>query len=262
MAYGVIVIDDEYWIRNLICSYLPEENGVFALSGQAADGLDGLALCRKVQAEIVITDIKMPGMNGLELLEEIRKEFPDTQIIIVSGYEEFENARRALKSGVLDYLLKPIEEDALRDVLMRAAERLDNLNAGKQMYQKLRKKVKNLESILTPPQSLPEFHDQRIERATVFIQRHFNRDISLDETASEAGMNPNYFSECFKKSTGWGFHEYLTNCRIQKASKLLPDPTLKIADIARLSGFRDPNYFTRIFKKITGKKPSECRNLF
>jgi len=259
MAYGVVVVDDEYWIRSLICSYLPAAEEGFALLGEAADGIDGLDLCRETHPDILITDIKMPGIGGLELLETVRREAPDTQIIIISGYEEFEYARRALKSGVLDYLLKPIEKPAVREVLFQAARRLEDLRSSREEVCRLEKRMESLETVFSPPGDLPDLRDRRIERAVEFIRENFSRDISLEEAASEAAMNPNYFSECFRKSTGRGFCDFLTGCRLSRAAELLLKPELKIADVARQAGFRDPNYFTKIFKKATGRNPSECR---
>lgn len=258
MSYGVVVIDDEYWIRSLICSFLPQEEG-FVLLGEASDGVDGISLCRSVKPEILITDIKMPGMNGLELLEAVSREFPETQVIVISGYGEFEYAQRALKCGVLDYLLKPIDKKAVHDAVFLAAGRLDELRRGKQKLHKLEERMRHLKSLLHTGTDEHNIRDRRLEQAVVFIHENYSRDISLDEAASVAGMSPNYFSECFKKSIGSGFRDYVTAYRLQIAVKLLSDPSLKISEVSRLSGFRDPNYFSKLFKNFTGLNPSECR---
>ena len=184
MTYGVVVVEDEYWIRKLICSYLPAEDDGIILLGEASDGFEALSLCRRVRPRILITDIKMPEMNGLELMETI---------------------------------LRPSEEPS-------------------------------------------DIRDQRIKRAVLFIKNNCDRDISLEEAASEAAMSPNYFSECFKKTIGIGFSDYVTARRLRKAAELLRDPKLKISQVARMSGFSDPHYFSRIFKKSTGYNPGQCRN--
>lgn len=260
MTFSVVVVDDEYWIRSLVCSYIPTEDEGFVLLGEARDGIDGLELCQKVNPDILITDIKMPGFGGLELLEAVKKMSPDTQVIIISGYEEFEYARRALKNGVLDYLIKPIEKSFVHKALFQAAGILKDIRKEKKLYAEMQNEVLRLDRIFSSSCELPTIQDQRIQRAINFICKNYSRDISLDEAASEAAMNPNYFSECFKKSMGQGFCDFLTVYRLQRAAELLLNPELKIRDIALQTGFRDPNYFSRIFKRATGHSPSECRN--
>lgn len=260
MTFSVVVVDDEYWIRSLVCSYLPSEDEGFVLLGEARDGIDGLELCQRVNPDILITDIKMPGFGGLELLEAVKQMSPDTQVIIISGYEEFEFARRAMKNGVLDYLIKPIEKSSVHKALFQAAGILKEIQTEKKQITEMQNKVQRLENIFSSSCELPTIQDKRIQRAINFIYNNYSSDISLDEAASEATMNPNYFSECFRNKMGQGFCDFLTLYRLQKAAELLLNPELKIREIAQQTGFRDPNYFSRIFKKATGHSPSECRN--
>lgn len=261
MTYGVVVVEDEYWIRKLICSYLPAEDDGIILLGEASDGFEALSLCRRVRPRILITDIKMPEMNGLELMETIRDELPEIQIIFISGYESFEYAHRALRGGAVDYLLKPIEKQAVRDTLFNAVRHLEDLAGRRRKIHVLETKLRMLERILRPSEEPANIRDQRIKRAVLFIRNNYDRDISLEEAASEAAMSPNYFSECFKKTIGIGFSDYVTARRLRKAAELLRDPKLKISQVARMSGFSDPHYFSRIFKKSTGYNPGQCRNL-
>ncbi len=245
MSYGIVIVDDEYWIRSLIRSYLPENDDRFTLLGEAEDGLEGLDNCRCLKPDIIITDIKMPGMSGLEMLQKLKQEYPGIQSIIISGYAEFEYARKALQNGAMDYLLKPIEKDSIYKLLCKAAGNLDKIN--------------QFNSIFSATGEVSSIKDLRINSAVEFIQRNYHKDISLGDAAFVAVMNQNYFSECFKKSLGQGFGHYLTLVRLREAAKLLQNKDLKIVEIAKRCGYNDPNYFTRIFKKYTGLNPSNCR---
>lgn len=103
------------------------------VSHMAHNGREALDLFRKEPVDIVVTDVEMPFMSGLELLEEIRRISPRTRCIILSGYDEFEYARKAMKLDVEEYILKPVDEEQLKQALIHAKEHLnqiDRRNAG------------------------------------------------------------------------------------------------------------------------------------
>lgn len=261
MSYGIIIVDDEYWIRSLIRSYTPEDDGRFKLLGEAEDGLEGLELCRTLHPDILITDIKMPGLSGLDMLEILKVEQPEIQVIIISGYEEFKYAKRAIQYGAIDYLLKPIERDSVYKLLDQAESNLDRIRIDKVKITKMKEKIDRIELIFLFTNVQFSIKDSRIKKAVQFIHNNYNKDISLTDAASVAAMNRNYFSESFKKSIGQGFGEYLTLIRLRQAVVLLQIPDLKIVEIANRCGYRDPNYFSRVFKKNIGLIPGNCRNM-
>lgn len=126
--YSVVLVDDEALIRNGIERMVAWEEYGFKFVGQAADGELALPIIRENKPDIVITDIKMPFMDGLELSKIIKKELPDTMIIIISGFDEFDYAKQALSIGVNEYLLKPISKKQFIEVLINIKERLDEKN--------------------------------------------------------------------------------------------------------------------------------------
>ena len=123
--YKVLIADDETIIRWGIKSFV-EQDPAFRVAAMAEDGADALEKARECSPDLVFVDVNMPIMNGLDFIAALRKEQPDALAVVVTGYDEFEFARKALRLGVLDYILKPIMEDAFFDLLRRAKETLDS----------------------------------------------------------------------------------------------------------------------------------------
>ena len=120
----LIIADDEKWVRTTIKSIIPFEKLNLTLSCEAANGIEALELCRQHAPDIMLTDIMMPGLNGLELIREVKNLLPRLRIVVISGYNDFEYAKTAMKYGITDYLLKPVDEDELAQVLERISNEL------------------------------------------------------------------------------------------------------------------------------------------
>ena len=250
--YKVAIIDDEKWIRKLIIKLLPTGQFPITVIGEAEDGEEGLELLQKYRPHIVITDIRMPLLSGLELIEKIKTALPRAEVIIVSGYDNFEYAHQAIKLGVMDFLLKPVEQTELHKAIGNA---VGNLNARTQRSHEknnLQRQVNRLAAdfVQLEPDDFSEIKNEKIRQALKHIHAHFSEPISLTSVCDTVVINQAYFSEIFKKEMGIGFNQYLQNLRIEQAAALLRErPDLAISDIARISGFQDPNYFCRVFKK-------------
>ena len=121
----VFLVEDESVIREGFRDKIPWEQYGFQLVGEAGDGEMALPMIRKLKPDLLITDIKMPFMDGLSLSEIVKEEFPKIKIIIISGYDDFEYARQAIKAGVDQYLLKPITRTTLRGVLLEIKEKIE-----------------------------------------------------------------------------------------------------------------------------------------
>ena len=120
----VFLVDDEIVIREGIRESFPWEDTPYSLVGEAPDGEMALPIIRDTNPDIVITDIKMPFMDGLELCRELKSQMPWIGIIVLSGYDEFEYARQCIKLGVREYLLKPINSADLREALDKVSAQL------------------------------------------------------------------------------------------------------------------------------------------
>lgn len=213
---------------------------------EAADGKEAYELLRTSDSvELLITDIRMGEMNGIELIKRARQRHPELAVVIISGHDEFEYAREALRYGVMDYLLKPIERAELARVLNRARETLrarqtpeepaDGDGESGKEGRLLIRKVKDL------------------------VQQSLDRDISLQYLAEQVYLHPKYLSEIFKRETGVNLSDFVTERRLSKARQLLRETTLKVGDIATMCGLPNQKYFASLFKQHVGCTPTEYR---
>ena len=118
----VIVADDENLVRAVVVNTIPFDQLGMTLVGEASNGIEALELCRELQPDILVTDIAMPGLTGLELIKEAKVLLPDMKIVIISGYSDFNYAKQAIRLGVNDYVLKPVDENEITNVLFNIKE--------------------------------------------------------------------------------------------------------------------------------------------
>lgn len=123
--YNILIIDDEQLMRSYLADNISAICPIYRITGIACDGIEAMELLKHQHFDLVITDIRMPGMDGLSLCKYIYESSPGTKVVIISGYNEFEYARTAIKYQVTDYLLKPLDDNNLFDVLMNVKEALD-----------------------------------------------------------------------------------------------------------------------------------------
>jgi len=228
----VLIVDDEPLVRSSIRFTLQGIALRTHVVGEAENGEDALDQYRRLLPDVIITDIRMPGMNGLDFIAEVRRADPVTQFIIISGYAEFEYARQAMRHGVGDYVLKPIKARELEDALRNCATRLDDacLEAqpeGRQLVQ--------------------------------YIREHFSSPLSLDQMADKFNFSPKYISCLVKNEVGQGFSDFLLSLRMKAAIELLGRTRQDVKAIALSVGYEDQQYFHRVFKKKTGKTPVQFR---
>ena len=257
--YNVMLVDDEEEVRIAIEKKINWSELDFNVVGSAGNGFDALEMALKSHPDVVLTDINMPFMNGLQFSKQLKAELPDTKFVILSGYDEFEYAKEAIELSVEEYILKPVNSDELYQLFSRLKVRLDDES----------EKRRNLENLQRYYQeSIKFFNDQNsdsnaydlVEKARDYILEHFNEcDLSVDRICSILNVTPNYFSTLFRKKTGDTFIAYLTNLRMEKAKWLLENTDEKAYMIAGMVGYDEPNYFSYVFKKAYGISPSKYR---
>ncbi|TBL70902.1 response regulator transcription factor [Paenibacillus thalictri] len=123
--YNVLIVDDEIMIKRSLTKLINESPYGFRVNGEAEDGREALRLWEQMKPDLIITDISMPVMDGLELIAEISKREEDKEIVILSGYDDFQYARQAMQYGVMDYVLKPVKQEQLDELLGKTAARLE-----------------------------------------------------------------------------------------------------------------------------------------
>lgn len=250
MNYRILIVDDEELIREGIRVMVDRlklfEGGIRT----ASNGTEALDIYMGFLPHIVLTDIRMEKMDGLEFIKKIREVGEKwTKIAIISGHEEFSYAKLAIRYGVSEYLLKPINRDEI---------------AG--LMDKLLFALKSEMPIVNTHDKHDDISQDRIRKPIVvaaleYIHVNFSHDLSLIEVSNHVNMNDSYFSTLFKKTVGLNFIDYLTNARIEKAKEYLKDPMMKVYEISRAVGYSGEKHFFKIFKKITGLTPNEYRRV-
>lgn len=242
----IMIVDDEELIRLGIAKILSKSELSVQTAGLFANGLEAYAEMNRLQPgelDVLITDIKMPIMDGLKLIEKAKERFPDLHVIVISGFNEFEYARQALRFGVTDYFLKPLDKYELFQALAKIGRSLDHGGAPDPVTKED-----------------GEHGHYVVERIKQILDKEFDRTFDLDKLAERVELSPSYASKLFRQVTGQTITDYLISVRMDKAKQFLVDyPQLKNYEISAMLGYSDPVYFNKLFKKMVGVTPKEFK---
>ncbi|EKQ50959.1 MULTISPECIES: response regulator [unclassified Clostridium] len=243
--YKYLVVEDEHLIRQNLIKKINSLSVPLELVGEASNGENAIKLIEQLYPSLVITDIKMPQSDGLELIKYIHLNHPHIKTMILSGYNDFKYAQTALKYGVKDFLLKPIKLDELNSALQNILVLLDSEN-------------KEVSSFSIDPHNLkPENLSQLLEN---YLLNNYASITSLNTIADKFGFTNEYLSKIFKKYTGETPLKYITKLRINESKQLLINqPDMEIKKVGELVGYKDAFYFSRVFKSNVGVYPSDYR---
>lgn len=247
--YKVMLVDDEPSVCKGLSKIIDWYGCGFQVADTAFNGLDAYEKHMENHFDLIITDLKMPKMGGIELLKKIyASEYP-CQVIIVSAYGEFSYAQEAMQYGVDYYLLKPIEETVMEGYLSQIKEKLD-------AHEKPMSQIPDSEQIenqyrMASNGVVPEIKN--------YINTHFHEQLSLNSLAVKYSFSPVYLGRIFKQEIGMTYSEYLRNIRINAACDMLRDKEISINDIPGKVGFKDINYFYSQFKRVKKMTPNRYR---
>lgn len=274
--YRILIADDEDIERRVLRRKLERNFGDSCEILEALNGREVLNLYREKAPHILILDIEMPGITGLEAAERIRQKDRACSIIFLTAFDEFSYARKAITVGALDYLLKPCAEKELLSAVEEGIRRADRAEAAKAAAaEEAAAPGKRGVSGIRPGSAgsgqqgesggagdLQEGKGLRGQQEIIrsFIDRNFMYDLSVQDIAAELGYSEAYFCKLFKQYFGQSFVSYLTEYRIDKAVKMMEDMSVSVKDAGKAVGYSDPNYFTKVFKRVKGLNPSEYRN--
>ena len=240
---NVYIADDEVWIILGLKKLLEKLDIDAYVVGTANNGLMAKEEIERFKPDVVFADIRMPGLSGLELLQEIPKVSPDSKVVIISGYAEFSYAQEAVQHHAFDYLLKPIKEEDLSRVMTSLLSEMDEGEASGEMDDGER----------------PPAYDRMIDNVISEIREHYMEDISLTSLSAKYNISMGHLSKMIKESLSVNFSDYIASLRIQRAKELLRDDRLSIQEIAEIVGYNDYFYFTKVFKRVEGISPSKYR---
>ncbi|WP_205700234.1 response regulator [Erysipelothrix sp. HDW6A] len=244
--YRVCIVEDEEIIRKGLIRSIDWENFNSKVVGDAANGLEGYKLIEREKPDIIILDINMPIMDGIQLLEKLPRH--TYAVIIISGHSEFSYAKKAIEYGVSEYLLKPLDHDELVQSLHRAIQDIE-------MRRSYEVKSDEAEIVYQALKPHNDIESTTLQMALKYIQDNYNEKITLDDLRQHTGRSVTLINNRFQKFLGMTFNDYLTRFRIQKAIELMQEGNLHLYEIAEDIGFNDYKYFNQVFQKIIGTSP-------
>ena len=246
----VLVVEDEEMIRKGIVLAVDWAAMDCVVVGEAANGLEALEAVERLEPSLIITDLKMPQMDGIEMLEKLRERGCGAYVIILTAYDSFTYAQSALRLGAVDFLLKPFHDGDLEQAVAALRRRLGTGRGEEE-----------------PPAALPIPGLKKGDKSKYVLQamdcigrRYGDPNLSIADVAQELGISEGHLSHVFKKETDYTLLNYLTRCRVRKAMELLRDCRVKVYEVAGQVGYRDVTYFSATFKKVVGVSPSEYQD--
>ena len=247
------------------------------------------------EADLILMDIEMPGMNGLDAARAVLEQRPECKVIFITAYSLFQYAHEAVHLGACDYLLKPVDPDETEAAIRRAIRQIE---AGRRLAElaaeapepetapeqeteaAIRRAIRQIEAgrrlaelaaEAPEPETAPEQETEPagegesdrnalvMDHVRKYMEDNYMADLSLDSVSEILHISPAYLSAQFKKYQKMNFLDCLTELRINAAKELLADPFRSAAEVASMVGYEDASYFARAFKKRTGMTPTQYR---
>lgn len=239
----ILIVDDEATVRSGLRYGVDWSAMDCRVAGEAANGQEGLEQARLLCPDVIITDVRMPRMDGIAMVSALRQSGSTAAVILLTAYNDFDYVRSALQLGAVDYLLKPFRDQELAAAIGRVRSR------------------REVPAQPQPSTPVPGKKSRYVHRAMEYIARNYaDPDLSITTIADALGVSEGHLSHTFKKETGLTVIAYLTRFRIQTAQNLLSEGSYKIYEVAQQVGYRDVTYFSSTFRKITGMTPSEYQD--
>ncbi len=225
----IVIVEDEFRIRQGLGSLINKVDMGCKVIGEAENGYEGLKMIQDLEPDIVITDIQMPKIDGLQMIENAKEMGAACTFVILSGYADFEYARRGMRLGVKEYLLKPATISSVKELLLKLAG--------------------NGEETDRPGE---EEYSEMVKEMIAIMEKSYGMRLGLDTFADKFRLTPEYISNLFAKETKMTFSNYLKKVRIEKAKELILSTDMKIYEVACSVGYSDQKYFSKVFKEYTG----------
>lgn len=244
--YTVILVDDEKHCIIDLEKSIPWETFGYKVVATYTVPEDAEAGIMAFKPDLVFVDIKMPRIGGLQLIEDTKKMGYEGDFIIVSGYDDFDYVKGALKKGIFDYCLKPIDDHEIINALIELGKQLKNKRSADATADTQKIQEKSVAATMM---------NQIID----YVNLNIHRKLSVGDVCDQFNISSTYCTKLFNKYLNKSFTKYLTECRMDCAKKLLVETGFNIQEIASRVGIEDYYYFSKKFKEYTKMTPTECR---
>lgn len=248
----VLIVDDEEIIVQGVLKHISRLADMDVTAVGACSGAEALTTMELFRPDLLITDIHMPVMNGLDLIQQVQARNLCPRCIVLTAYEEFEYARRALEMGVLGYMVKPIDWDELD-------ARLRQLSQESRSRLQTDEILRRYESLYA--HTLPQRLSPTLKKITRYVQKNYAQDLSLMQLSFQTGLTESYICTLFKKEMGITFLDYVNELRLYQAMRaLVESPRLPVRDVAAMVGYGSERQLFRLFNARLGMTPQQFRD--
>lgn len=257
----IILVDDEINIREGLRRII-NRSPSFEVLADFSDGKEALEWLTTNATDIVLSDIRMPEMDGIALSQEISIRWPHTQVILLTGHAEFNYAHAAIKAGVVDYILKPCDPAIILETLRKAARSApippSKPDAVQAVHPVNNSDAKQDEDLWRAQYGI-ETRNPSIRAALQYVLSNYEQELTVRDVASYVHLSTSYFSTLFKEETAHNLSHFIHLVRIEQSKQLLANLQYKSYEVAELVGYKTFRHFNEIFKLMTGHTPSEYR---
>ncbi len=244
--YSIMIVDDEQLIRRGIISLVDFSSLNITTIYEAKNGDQAVALYREKRPDFILLDINMPKKDGLTTAREIKTIDQQAMLAIITGYDYFQYAQTAIKIGVEDYILKPVDKNDILNVVHKMVVKKETDNVARELT---KLKIENKEHEIDCKSDIYDFIEANI----------FDKSLTLANIAAQVGFNKSYLSGIVKQIYGVTFQNYVNQRRMEQAKILLLTTDLKNYQISDAIGYEDVNYFATKFKRTFQLTPKQYR---
>ncbi|MBD2847005.1 response regulator [Paenibacillus sp. IB182496] len=256
--YQVVIVDDNVLDRRGIAGLLPWQSLECEIAGIYANGLDAMSGIGGASPDLVITDVEMPLMDGIELGRRIRKRHASTQLVYMSNYNDFSFVKEALQLEAADYVLKPVRKAELQATVERALSKVLRERTLETERRKLLQEERDTGQVVREE----GYREQLANRIAGIVHERYGTSLAVQHIADELYASVNHINQVFKACRGQSVFDYLTAYRIEQAKQYLRHSDKKVYQIAELVGYTNKSHFTLLFKKHTGFTPAQYKERY
>lgn len=235
--YKIIIVDDEVLIRNGLRNYFPWESVGFEVVASFENGKLALDYINENRVDVMITDIKMPFMDGLELASLVHENYPDLTTIFLTGHRDFDYAQKAIKYNVKRYIVKPTKYNELFKIFTELRDELDKKHTAHQEQ---------------------GYYNDIVNQVKTYVIANL-KDANLNSAATYVNITPSYLSKIFTKYSDLSFLSFMQEAKMEKAKYYLTQTNMKTYEISESLGYATPKNFTRTFRNYVGFSPRDYR---
>ncbi|MFE5322030.1 helix-turn-helix domain-containing protein [Paenibacillus sp. NPDC056579] len=256
----VLIVDDDHLVRRGFISMMPWREYHLEVVGEAGNGRKALEFLDSHPVDLLITDLAMPLMTGIELMRTVKERYRHISMVVLTFHQDFEWIQEALRLGAIDYITKvELEHEQMDEVLRRIVSKMKEHEAplerpSAERFEETRGSMEETGSYSPEVQAC-------IAKAVHIIHQELEEELHLPEVARRVNMSRSYFSRCFRDIVGRTFNEYIRELRVNRAKELLSRTEKTIQWIATQSGYPNEKYFGKVFREMTGMLPSEFRKI-